>query len=448
MEFRGKTIGLTTAGGVDCVSLSDVCAVLSGRIWRVGTRMVVVLPAADSGGVGEEFVFRSDSAVVLARGRRVVMPRAPVVQDSEVMIPAVVAVELFGSGTGAGVAVFEVSAVAESLVLRLRTGEARAAESAAVWGRSVSSLEYHLTVGVGIDSASLERLRQGATAGTGLLKSVTRSGGTIVLGFRQPASTRLDRFADRVELRAWPRPQRRIGRIVLDPGHGGKDPGAVGRVKQTLEKDVVLDVAKRLRTKLEKHGYEVVMTRDSDTYVSLFERSKVASRTRADLFVSIHANASPNRAACGLETYFLSEAKTDWERAVAARENAEMDSLPDGMSYGPGDLGLILADLAQSEFLHESSDLAGRIQELTFPHARVMDRGVRQANFYVLRNNYMPAVLVEVGFLSNKSEENLLRQPGHREKLSEGVFQGIVDFCRQYEARVNGNGGKPGTAKK
>jgi N-acetylmuramoyl-L-alanine amidase len=268
---------------------------------------------------------------------------------------------------------------------------------------------------------------------------VAEDRGGLVFNFRRPTMQRLVIRADEVEARFWPMPERRLSRVVLDAGHGGKDPGAVGRVLGTHEKVLTLDICARLRRKLAAAGFEVVMSRDSDAYVPLAERSRVAGHGRADLFVSVHVNASPNRGACGLETYFLSEAKTDWERAVAARENAELDSSPGNGTYGPGDLGLILADLAQNEFLHESSELAADIQQECAAYARVKDRGVKQANFYVLRNTYMPAVLVECGFLSNKSEEKLLRKPAHREKLAEGVTRGITTFCRRFAAN-GGNG--------
>jgi N-acetylmuramoyl-L-alanine amidase len=275
------------------------------------------------------------------------------------------------------------------------------------------------------------------------------TGASLSFSFRQPTAERLAVLPDRVELRAWPKPERAIKRLVLDPGHGGEDPGALGR-RGTREKAVVMDVALRLKTKLEKQGFEVILARDTDKFVSLAERTELgtihsgtASRgngRKADLFISIHANSAPNRAACGLETYFLSEAKTDWERAVAARENAafETEDSSNGLNAG-GDVGLILADLAQNEYLVESSELAARIQEATVPYARIKDRGVRQANFYVLRNNFMPAVLVECGFLSNKSEEKLLRQPEHRERLAEGISRGIIEFTKLYGPKADGS---------
>jgi N-acetylmuramoyl-L-alanine amidase len=239
---------------------------------------------------------------------------------------------------------------------------------------------------------------------------------------------------------------RSITRVMLDPGHGGTDPGAVSR-RGSHEKRIALDVALRLKKRLQSAGFEVLMTRDADAYVSLADRSKQGNGRKPDIFVSIHINASPNRAACGLETYFLSEAKTDWERAVAARENAVFETVGNGSATAGDELGMILADLAQNEFLWESSALAARIQEATVPHARIRDRGVRQAGFYVLRNTYMPAVLVECGFLSNKSEDKLLRTESHRERLAEGIHRGITAFARAYggpDQKKTEPAGKPG----
>ncbi len=134
-----------------------------------------------------------------------------------------------------------------------------------------------------------------------------------------------------------------------------------------------------------------------------------------------------------METYFLSEAKTDWERAVAARENAALDlEAADSMPLGD-ELELILTDLAQNEYLTESSELAARIQERTWPCARIKDRGVRQANFYVLRGTQMPAILVEVGFLTNESEEARLCDPSYQHEAAYAIYRGIAEFKESFE---------------
>jgi len=433
IEVQGKSVPVTSIKGVDYVSVTDLVNALSGRSWRVGARLIIVVPDRDTTRPAVEYVFRADSASVLCDAGRIVLPAAPVVQDSEVFVPAAALGELFPAVAVPVVQSLEPAQRGDTLILFLRVRKPHARDSLAAVGESRSSLEYRLSAGARVDSAALAQARLGAITGPGLLKSIGLQGPTLVFGFRRPASVAYSVKPDGIELRAWPRPERRIQKIVLDAGHGGKDPGAVGRGKGTEEKGLTLDIVQRLKTRLEKQGYSVTLTRDSDGYVSLGDRSKLANRSRADLFISVHVNSAPNREACGLETYFLSEAKTDWERAVAARENADIDSGPGGNGFGPGDLGLILADLAQNEYLHESSELAGQIQTEAASCARIKDRGVRQANFYVLRNDFMPAVLVECGFLSNKSEEKLLRQPQHREKLAEGIFRGVNAFCSSYQ---------------
>jgi len=445
VDFAGARLETVLQGRTECVPLSSVAAAMSGRFWRVADRFVMVL-SGDSVTPGPEYVFRADSIHALCGGRRVKLPAAPVMHNDRLYLPVVALAGLFPSTRVPELEALETSRQGDTVVFAFRA-RCRPGEKMTGLGDSKSSLEYHLVIGARPDPGFGPQVAMLSLTPPGLLKSVvldTGAGTVLSFSFKQPAAQRLSVLSDRMELRVWPRPERTIKRIVLDPGHGGDSPGAVGR-RGTQEKVVVLDVARRLKKKLERQGFEVILTRDSDEFVSLADRSRTGNGCKADLFISIHANASPNRAACGFETYFLSEAKTDWERAVAARENAsfEVEDSGTGPSAG-GDVGLILADLAQNEYLLESSELAARIQEKTVPHARIKDRGVRQANFYVLRNNFLPAVLVEVGFLSNASEEKLLRQPDHRERLAEGISRGIAEFARVYRPKTNGatSGGK------
>jgi len=445
VDIAGARIETTTKGKVECVPLSAVASVLSGRCWRVADRFVMVL-AGDSTRPGPEYVFRPDSVQALCDGRRVELPAAPVLAEDRLYLPVVALAELFPSTRAPELQSVETARQGDTVVFIFR-GKARVGEKLTGFGDSRSTLEYRLLIGARRDTEFASQVALLSLTPPGILKSValdSGSGVSLSFSFKQPAAEQLIVMADRIELRVWPRPERTIKRIVVDPGHGGESPGAVGR-RGTHEKVVVLDLARRLKKKLDRQGFEVILTRDSDEFVSLADRSKTGNGSKADLFISIHANASPNRAACGLETYFLSDAKTDWERAVAARENAalEVDEPGAGPSAG-GDVGLILADLAQNEYLIESSELAACVQEKTVPWARIKDRGVRQANFYVLRNNFMPAVLVEVGFLSNSSEEKLLRQSDHRERLAEGICRGITEFARLYRPKTNGatSGGK------
>jgi N-acetylmuramoyl-L-alanine amidase len=437
----GRQVPTRMIGRVEYVALADVAKALQGKYWCVEGRFVAVLPG-EPGREGDEYVFRPDSAAVLHSGRQVRLASPTILDGSQLCIPVVALADLFPSPSAPALRSIAGIAQGDTLVLTVTATRLGAGDrlTALVDGRS--SLECRVSLGASSDAAFAAKVGALSAARPGILKSlaVDTGAGTILhLVFSQPAARRQQATRDGVELRIWPRPQRRIARIVLDPGHGGKDPGALGR-RGTEEKGIVLDVARRLRTKLAAKGYEIVMARDSDKIVTLGERSQVANTRKADMLVSIHANSAPNRGACGLETYFLSEAKTDWERAVAARENGSLD--PAGSDTGPnvgGDLGLILADLAQNEFLLESSELAARIQEAAVPCARAKDRGVRQANFFVLRNTYMPAVLVECGFLSNKAEEKLLRKPEYRDQLAEGICRGIVAFAQQYERKVNGS---------
>jgi N-acetylmuramoyl-L-alanine amidase len=218
--------------------------------------------------------------------------------------------------------------------------------------------------------------------------------------------------------------------VVLDPGHGGRDPGAVG-YSGTYEKDRTLEVALLVRDLLRIRcpDLRVVMTRDDDSYVSLGERTRVANRERADLFVSIHCNASTNRSAMGFETFFLSRARTDDARAVAALENraARFDEEEPASADDP--LSFLLADIAQRLYLNQSSEFAGTIQRrLAGIRAGQPDRGVKQAGFYVLRGAFMPSVLVELAFISNPREERLLRQLDYRYAAAEAIVAAIMDF--------------------
>lgn len=225
--------------------------------------------------------------------------------------------------------------------------------------------------------------------------------------------------------------------IVVDPGHGGRDPGAVGRTG-LYEKTVTLDVAKRVAELLRRRLHlKVVLTRTEDEFVSLAERAKIANENKADLFVSIHCNASVKREIGGTETYFLSVAKTDWARAVEARENAVIRfELPEAAS-DTASLDYILWDMAQNEFLNESSELAELVQRELASRFTIEDRGLNQAGFYVLKGCYMPAILVELAFISNKKEEKLLKKDSFRQEAAQGVYEGIKSFKEAYERKLN-----------
>lgn len=233
------------------------------------------------------------------------------------------------------------------------------------------------------------------------------------------------------------RPPARV--VVLDPGHGGVETGAVGP-GGLAEKDLALDLARRIRALLEKNGgLTVVLTREDDRLVSLEERTAIANHNRAELFVSIHLNSSPATAAYGAETYFLSADATDDEaRTLAALENRVFDPTgepapPARSAEGaaPNELDLILWDLAQNEYLAESARLAESVQRELNLLAGTRDRGVRQAPFAVLMGATMPAILVEVGFLSNPAEEARFRDEAYRQKVADAIGRAVLDYLER-----------------
>lgn len=209
--------------------------------------------------------------------------------------------------------------------------------------------------------------------------------------------------------------------IVIDPGHGGRDPGALG-IKGLQEKDVVLKVAKKVATILEKEtAYNVILTRTDDVYLRLEERTAIANTKEADLFVSIHANSAPNAKAKGVETYFLSLATSREEMRAAARENAASQSQL-------SDLQTILKDLMQNSKIEESSKLAGSIQGQLVKGLSAHNLGVKKAPFIVLIGAQMPAILTEIAFLSNKEEERRLRDERYLDAISRNIVSGIKHY--------------------
>jgi N-acetylmuramoyl-L-alanine amidase len=226
---------------------------------------------------------------------------------------------------------------------------------------------------------------------------------------------------------------------VLDPGHGGHDPGAIGP-GGLQEKDFTLDLARRVAGLLQEDlGVRVVLTRAQDRFVALRARTALANREKADLFVSLHVNAAPGMTATGTETYFLSSEATDnAARAAAAFENKVISIEATGGGAARDVLRSILWDLTQSDFQQESSRLAEALQNQLDRALRLPGRGVKQAPFYVLGGAAMPAVLVEVGFLSNPREEQRLRDEGYRDRMARAVAAGLAAYKRDYEQRAGG----------
>ncbi|MBU4186402.1 MAG: N-acetylmuramoyl-L-alanine amidase, partial [Proteobacteria bacterium] len=219
--------------------------------------------------------------------------------------------------------------------------------------------------------------------------------------------------------------------IVIDPGHGGRDFGAPGYLKGVHEKDVVLKIAKKLAEKIRKElQCEVFLTRTSDRYLTLEERTAIANTKNADLFISIHTNAARSRRAFGIETYFLNLATDDESILVAARENATS-------TKNISDLQTILSDLMQNAKINESSRLASHVQTALCKclkknnYSRINNKGVKQAPFYVLLGAQMPSILIETAFISNPKECRRLINPKYQEQLCEAIVDGIKKYIKE-----------------
>jgi N-acetylmuramoyl-L-alanine amidase len=218
-----------------------------------------------------------------------------------------------------------------------------------------------------------------------------------------------------------------LNTVIVDAGHGGKDPGAVNKWG-LQEKDITLAVALRLRDYLNEHSsYSVVMTRDDDTYPTLPERAQIANRyqARESLFVSVHCNASTSGAAHGAETYVYDNEASDEKAArVATRENAGTDF----------SLDFIFADLRRRAMAPFTNTLAEKIQDALVRSVKVQDRRVQRGPFYVLFYPNMPSVLVEIGFITNYEEQKLLASPAYQKKIAEAIGSAVVSFGRDTES--------------
>ena len=219
----------------------------------------------------------------------------------------------------------------------------------------------------------------------------------------------------------------KLGRVVLDPGHGGYDMGTHGPSGLT-EKDLVLDVARRLGALIEdRMGSEVIYTRSDDTFIPLEERTAIANQHKADLFLSIHANSSPYRSAAGVETYILNFTTSKTALDLAARENASSER-------SVFDLKETLNKIALKDKIDESREFASRLQTALWSisaknNAAAKDRGVKRAPFVVLIGAQMPSVLAEIGFLTNAGDEALLRKNEQRQKIAEALYKGIASYA-------------------
>ena len=218
-----------------------------------------------------------------------------------------------------------------------------------------------------------------------------------------------------------------------------------------MEKDLVLDVTRRVAKLVEARlGLKVLLTRDSDNFVTLRDRTSYANRQHADLFVSIHANAHREAAADGVETYFLSSEATDsTARQVAALENGVVQlEQPAGRGAGQVDIvKAILWDLAQSEFQVESSRLAEVVHDSMTQTLRISNRGVKQAGFYVLGGAAMPAILLEIGFVTNPREERKLKDTKYRDEIARAIFAGLAEYKRNWDQRARASAETPAVTR-
>ena len=233
--------------------------------------------------------------------------------------------------------------------------------------------------------------------------------------------------------------------VVVDAGHGGKDPGTsglAGRLR-VYEKDIALAVALAVRDSLTKRGVRVVLTRDDDTFIPLADRGRFANQHQGDLFLSIHVNAANPRArdralVRGFETYFLAEAKTEDAKRVEEMEN-EVVRFETGADAPKDDpLSFIIHDMAQNEHLRESSDLAEVVQQRLARSHPGPNRGVKQANFAVLRTTFMPAVLIEIGFATNATDAAFIANATRQRELAGAIATATMEYLEHYERRVGG----------
>ena len=228
---------------------------------------------------------------------------------------------------------------------------------------------------------------------------------------------------------------RSINTIVIDAGHGGKDPGAIGYYN-IKEKNIVLDISNKVGSFIEKNfpNIKVIYTRKDDTFLGLRDRTNIANENQGQLFISIHANASTAKSARGFEIFLLGTNSADEAREVTIRENASIAFEENQEQYNTENQ--IIAGLSQIAFFKESEKLAVFIQNSVkkeLPKTR--NRGIKQAGFHVLVGASMPNLLVEVGFITNKSEAQLLNRSSYRKQMAYGIYQGIANYIQYYEKK-------------
>lgn len=224
----------------------------------------------------------------------------------------------------------------------------------------------------------------------------------------------------------------RIRRIMVDAGHGGKDFGAVSK-RGTVEKEITLDIALKLKNELQLLGFEVLLTRASDMFIPLEERAQSPSSRNADIFVSVHANASPSKSLRGFEVYYLSDASDSLAMAVERAENAAARYDKNSSMADDKSVKTIYWDMRQTENRRESGLMAKYIGDRVGEGTEISANRIRSANFHVLRRTDCPAVLIETGYITNAQDERRLKDPNYRYELAHAIALGILNYAKEYE---------------
>jgi N-acetylmuramoyl-L-alanine amidase len=221
---------------------------------------------------------------------------------------------------------------------------------------------------------------------------------------------------------------RKVGSVVVDAGHGGKDPGAIGP-SGVYEKDIVLDIAKKLKKILERKGIKVIMTREKDEFISLKDRTVLASNSKADLFVSVHANAHDKRSVNGVEVYTLRDLDVFEKNEAQRQENHDTFYSRLDMKENDTQLKAILSDMLYDYKQAESMRLARDTAKGVADFVSAKDLGQKSSRFFVLRNTLVPAILIEVGYLTNPKEEKMLKTDAYRQRVAYAIAQSILEFA-------------------
>lgn len=253
---------------------------------------------------------------------------------------------------------------------------------------------------------------------------VVRSTVVVPIDFRSKVIRRLHQQA--TEQKRYGTSQ--IRSIIIDAGHGGKDPGAIGKSGE-YEKKIVLDISMRLKKILQDRGMKVEMTRERDEFISLQKRTEIASRSKADLFVSVHANSSPVRSVHGLEVFTSKYLGFKDRNAQQRKTNQRLMFSHLSMKKGATDVANIVSDMLYTHKQAEAKTLAQQLAKKTARRIKTKNRGEKESRFYVVKNTLIPAILIEVGFLTNPKESKLLQTSKYRQRVARGIAESILDYA-------------------